>query len=308
MAWASRSARTVTLPDLHGNTALVTGASDGVGLEIARALAAAGCDVLMPVRNRNKGEIAATRIRASAPDADLSLLDLDLARLESVYALADLLCQEAAPIDVLVLNAGIVMLGDRERHVTEDGFELHFQTNYLGHVALTLGILPLLEAARARVVVQCSLAARVIGLEHHDLQLEGRYTALRAYGSSKVALGLFGTELARHTIARQWGLTVHLCHPGIAPRTAIAPIIRRRHEHGVLGLVMNGIGNSPERAAQPALMAVTTAAEPPAMFAPSGLGQLSGAAARIRTPASISDGHEGARLWDWTRSVLRPDR
>lgn len=303
---ADRTSRAVALPDLHGRSALVTGAGAGIGREIARALAGAGCEVLMPVRDRGRGELAAAGIRETVPEARLSLLDLDLARLESVHALAELLTREGGPIDILVLNAGIVMLGDAQRHLTEDGYELHFQTNFLGHAALTLGILPLLVAARARVVVQCSLAARYVSIDPHDLQVERRYSPLRAYGSSKVALGLFGTELARHTVARQWGLTVHLCHPGIAPGTAIAPIIRKdREDRAVTGKLARWLGNTPEQAAQPALLAVTTDAAPPAMFGPAGIGQLSGAAVRQRLYRSIGDWHEGARLWDWTREQLR---
>lgn len=306
---AGRPESAVSLPDLHGRTALVTGASDGVGREIATALAGAGCEVLMPVRNRGKGELAATRIRGTVPDAELSLLDLDLARLESVYGLVDVLRQEGAPIDLLVLNAGIVMLGDPGRQVTDDGWELHFQTNYLGHAALTLGILLLLlllVAGGARVVVQCSLAARYASLDLHDLQLERRYSPLRAYGASKVALGLFGTELARHTVARQWGLTVQLCHPGIAPGTAIAPGIRNDREGGPLAWLAHRVGNTPRQAAQPALLAATTDAPPPAMFGPGGFGQLAGPAVQHKLYPSIADWHRGARLWDWTREQLRP--
>lgn len=305
---ARRHVPGVALPDLRGRTALVTGASDGVGLQIACALAEAGCEVLMPVRDRAKGELARTRIRASVPDAELSLLDLDLARLDSVYTLADQLCREGAPIDLLVLNAGIVMLGDRERHVTDDGHELHFQTNYLGHAALTLGLLPVLSAGRARIAVQCSLAARYMRLDRDDPEVAHRYGPLRAYGSSKVALGLFATELARHNIARQWGLTVHLCHPGIAPATAIAPIARRRHEREVVARVVTRLGNTPEQAAQPALLALTTDLEPPAMFAPAGLGQISGPPRQVPLYRSITDWHHGTRLWEWTRTLLRPER
>src|SRR5689334_2564751 len=117
----------ITLPDLSGRTAAVTGASDGVGVEIARGLAGAGAHVVLPVRGRAKGERAMARIRETHPAARLTLRDLDLARLDSVRALADALRSDRVPVDILVLNAGIVLLGDRERHVTEDGFELHFQ-------------------------------------------------------------------------------------------------------------------------------------------------------------------------------------
>ncbi len=297
----AKHAGSVVLPDLHARTAMVTGASDGVGLEIARALAAAGAEVLLPVRDRAKGERAAARIRQSVPDATLSLLDLDLARLASVHALVDMLHHEGAPIDHLVLNAGIVLLGDRERHRTEDGFELHFQTNFLGHAALTLGILPLLGAAHGRVVVQGSLAAGRGALNWDDLDAAKRYSPLRAYTASKIALGLFGCELARRGTARA-DLTVHLCHPGIAPDTAIAPARRARSQNGLVAGLVRRLGHTPAQAAQPALLAMATDAVPPAFFGPSR--RIAGPAVRQRPPANLIDRAAGRRLWEWTRVAL----
>ncbi|MGV9194484.1 SDR family oxidoreductase [Microbacterium sp. MC2] len=306
MTTVPRRQADTALPDLRGRTALVTGASDGVGLEIARALAAAGGEVLLPVRDRTKGDRAVARIRSTVPDARLSLLDLDLARLETVSALTAQLRREGGPIDLLVLNAGMIGLGERERHITGDGFELHFQTNYLGHVALTLGLLPLLSAGHARVVVQTSLAARFARFDERDPQIERRYSALRAYGSSKVALGLFATELARREIARQWGLTVHLAHPGVAPSTGIAPHVRARRDGGVLSRVVRRVGNTPAQAAQPALLAAISTQVPPTLFAPSGFGQLAGPPRPVPLYRSFRDWRRAARLWDWTRSLL-PD-
>lgn len=197
---------------LAGSTALVTGGSDGVGLEIVRMLADAGADVIMPVRNRAKGEAAIERIRETVRDARIVLHDLDLARLDSVDALTAGLREEAA-IDICVLNAGVVLLGDRRRHLTADGFELHFQTNFLGHAALIRGILPLLERSRARVVVQTSIAAARARIDWNDLNGARRYSPYRAYAASKLALSLFGLELAR----RSGRITVNLSHPGVVP-------------------------------------------------------------------------------------------
>ncbi|MBD3940149.1 SDR family oxidoreductase [Microbacterium sp. NEAU-LLC] len=296
----------ITLPDLRGRTAVVTGASDGVGVEIARGLAGAGAEVVLPVRNRTKGERALARIRETHPDARLTLRDLDLARLDSVAALADTLRAEHGAIDLLVLNAGIVLLGDPERHVTEDGFELHFQTNFLGHFALTTALLPLLQERASRVVVQLSLAAGISRLDWDDLQTARRYRALRAYGASKVALGLFGGELARRSTTGGWGLTVQSSHPGVAPDTAIAPAMRARAKGGTQHSLARFVGNSPARAAEPALLAAVAPASPgaPEFFGPSGFLHLGGAAARQRPYRRLTDPAAQARIWHLAEQLL----
>jgi len=296
----------ITLPDLSGRTAVVTGASDGVGVEIVRGLAGAGADVVLPVRNRAKGERAIARLRETQPDARLSLRDLDLGRLDSVAALADALRSERAPVDLLVLNAGIVLLGDPERHVTDDGFELHFQTNFLGHFALTTALLPVLRERRARVVVQCSLAAAVSRVDWGDLASARRYRPLRAYGASKVALGVFACELARRSATEDWGVSVQLSHPGVAPDTAIAPALRARAGKGLQRAVARYVGNTPAQAAEPALLASIAPATPgaPDLFGPSGPLHFGGPAARQRSYRRISDPAAGARMWAVAEQLL----
>src|SRR3954451_5120942 len=96
----------ITLPDLSGKRAVVTGASDGMGLGIATRLAAAGAEVIMPVRNPRKGESAIAEIERTVPDAQVSLRTLDLSSLESVAALGDTLRAEGNPIHILINNAG----------------------------------------------------------------------------------------------------------------------------------------------------------------------------------------------------------
>ncbi|TDB83278.1 SDR family NAD(P)-dependent oxidoreductase, partial [Micromonospora fluostatini] len=195
----------ITLPDLSGKRAVVTGASDGMGLGMATRLAAAGAEVILPVRNPRKGEAAITTIRRAAPGATFSLRSLDLSSLESVAALGDTLREEGHPIHILINNAGVMRPPNRQS--TADGFELQFGTNHLGHFALVGRLLPLLRAGGARVTSQVSIAARRGRINWDDLNWDRSYHGMRAYSQSKIAFGLFGLELDRRSRAHGWGIT-----------------------------------------------------------------------------------------------------
>lgn len=287
-----------------GRRALVTGASSGVGLEIARALAAEGAHVVLPVRNRDRGDAAMRSIRESVPEASLEVRALDLADLASVSALGEALRAEGAPLDLYVMNAGIILLGDRERHVTVDGHELHLQTNFLGHAALTRELMPLLQAGRARVAVQLSLAAPRGRVD--DLESERRYSAWRAYAGSKRAFGLWGVELARRSAAEGRGLNVNLCHPGVAPDTGIAADMRRQPkgaESGGRAQLARRLGNTPAQAAQPALMALASDVAPGRFYVPGGRFGLSGAPRERALFRALRDAGEARRMWEFAESA-----
>ena len=210
-----RSALTVTVPDLTGKLAVVTGSNSGLGLGLATRLAAAGADVVMAIRNRTKGDAAAEQIRATVPDAKLTLKALDLSSLASVEALGEELNAEGRPIDILINNAGIMQPPERE--TTDDGFELQFGGNHLGHFALTGHLLPLLRAASdARVTTLSSLAARMGGIKFDDLQWEKRYNPTQAYSQSKSANLMFALELDRRSRQAGWSLRSNAAHPGLA--------------------------------------------------------------------------------------------
>ena len=207
--------RKVTVPDLSGKLAVVTGSNSGLGLGLATRLAAGGADVTMAIRNRAKGEAALKQIRDMVPSAKLTIKSLDLSSLASVKALGDELSAEGRPIDILINNAGIMQPPDRE--TTADGFELQFGGNHLGHFALTGHLLPLLRAAHSsRVTSLSSLAARMGGINFDDLQWEMRYSPTRAYSQSKSANLMFALELDRRSRRAGWGVVSNAAHPGFA--------------------------------------------------------------------------------------------
>jgi NAD(P)-dependent dehydrogenase (short-subunit alcohol dehydrogenase family) len=299
----------ISLPDLHGRRVLVTGASDGIGLEIAGRFAGAGAEVVVPVRNRDKGAAAVARITAHHPDASVVLEDLDLSSLESVSTLGERLRSEGTPIDVLVGNAGV--MNPPERQTTRDGFELQFGTNHLGHVALVGGLLPLLRAANGRVVMQSSVAAQRASIRWDDLQSERDYDVARAYGQSKLACALFALELGRRSRADGWGITSAVSHPGVAPTSLLAarPEIGRSGDTVAVRLIRwlsarGLIVGTPASAAEPALLAATDADLDGGFVGPTGLGQLGGPAGLRKPWAPLLRDEDAARLWDVSEELV----
>lgn len=294
----------ITLPDLTGRRAVVTGASDGMGVGIAARLAAAGAEVVLPVRNPRKGEAALATIRQQSPTAAVSLRELDLSSLTSVAALGKTLLEEGRPIHLLINNAGVMTPPDRQ--VTADGFELQFGTNHLGHFALVGHLLPLLRAGAARVTSQISIAANRNRINWDDLNWERSYDGMRAYSQSKIALGLFGLELARRSRAHGWGITSNLSHPGVAPTNLLAarPELGRTDDTTGVKLVRwfssRGIlFGTVESATLPALYAATSpAAHGERLYGPSGFGHLGGPPAEQKIYSRLRNLEEAQRIWD----------
>jgi NAD(P)-dependent dehydrogenase (short-subunit alcohol dehydrogenase family) len=195
-----------------GRVAVVTGANSGIGLFTARELTRHGMRVILACRDVAKGEQAAGRIRAAVPIADVDVAELNLASMTSVQKFAD---GWRGPLDLLINNAGV--MAPPKPASTEDGFELQFGTNHLGHFVLTGLLLPdLLTAPAPRVVTVASIA-------HHagtDSVLEGNvgegYHPQRTYSNSKLANLLFAQELQRMATERDLPLVSVAAHPGVA--------------------------------------------------------------------------------------------
>ncbi|VVJ21919.1 probable oxidoreductase/Short-chain dehydrogenase [Amycolatopsis camponoti] len=293
----------ITIPTLSGKRAVITGASDGMGLGMATRLAAAGAEVIMPVRNPRKGEAAITTIMRAVPGAKVSLRSLDLSSLESVAALGDTLREEGHPIHLLINNAGVMQ--PPRRQSTADGFELQFGTNHLGHFALVGHVLPLLRAGHARVTSQISIAARRGTINWDDLNWERGYHGMRAYSQSKIAFGLFGLELDRRSKAMGWGVSSNLSHPGVAPTSLLAarPEIGRNQDTPQVRLIrtLSARGiliGTVETAKLPALLAATGPdAKPATLYGPSGPGNLGGPPAEQRLYPPLRSSDDAERLW-----------
>lgn len=197
--------------DLSGKTALVTGASSGLGIETARALLSAHAEVIFAVRDRAKGERVAQQLRETTGNQKAHVLEVDLGSLASIRQAGAQFLTRWSTLHLLVNNAGVMA---PPQSATLDGFELQFGTNHLGHYLLTRLLLPaLLAAAPARVVVLSSSAHRRSDVHFEDLNYHHRpYDKWEAYGQSKTANALFAVGLTHH--AGHQGITANAINPG----------------------------------------------------------------------------------------------
>jgi len=189
---------------------LVTGATDGIGKETARQLAAMGARVLIAGRNEEKGAAAVRDIMATTGSTQVEFLRADLSVQAEVRQLASTVKNRVDRLDVLLNNAGVLMF---RREETQDGIEMTFGVNHLNYFLLTHELLDLLKAsAPARIVNVASIAHRRAVLDFDDLQLNTGFRAMKAYSRSKLANVMFTYALSRRLAGS--GVTANCLHPG----------------------------------------------------------------------------------------------
>jgi retinol dehydrogenase 14 len=201
---------TTSTSDLKGKTALVTGASSGIGLEASAVLARRGARVLMVARDQTRGDAARAEVAKRSGSDAVELLMCDFSSQAATRALADQVKERVDRLDILVNNAGSV---SPKRRITEDGIEQTFAVNHLGYFLLTNLLLDLVVAsAPARIINVSSIGHRQGTLDFDDLGFERGYGIMKAYSRSKLANVLFTTELSRRLEGK--GVTVNALHPG----------------------------------------------------------------------------------------------
>jgi NAD(P)-dependent dehydrogenase (short-subunit alcohol dehydrogenase family) len=273
------------LGDLTGRRVIVTGASNGVGLGTARALARAGAHVILAVRNTELGERRAAQIGGST-----AVARLDLADLSSVRAFADLVDGQ---VDILINNAGT--LTDR-RTDTVDGFEMTLGTNLLGPFALTNLLLP---RVRSQVINVGSDAHRHATLHSDDPHLRRhKWTRLGAYGQSKLAVMLWGLELDRRLRAAGSPIVTHLTHPGWVASNlshlSDSPLMSLSHK--AVKIVADRLANDIDEGAAPTLYCISEPVPPGSYVGVSGRLGLRGGPVLIGRSVLACDYDAAARL------------
>ncbi len=276
------------LGDMSGRRVIVTGATNGVGLATATALARADAQVILAVRNVELGAARAAEIGGAT-----SVVKLDLADQSSVRAFPDLFDGE---VDVLINNAGMVAL---RRGDTVDGFEITLGTNFLGPFALTN---LLFERVRSKIINVASDAHKMSSIAFDDPHLRSRkWSAFPAYARSKLAVMLWGLELDRRLRTAGAPVTSYLTHPGFVAsnlaKVADTPIMSAFHR--VVNSVANQIGNDIDAGAAPTLYCITEPIPPGSYVGIDGkLGYKGGPTLSGRTQAAC-DYEDARRLWEF---------
>jgi NAD(P)-dependent dehydrogenase (short-subunit alcohol dehydrogenase family) len=279
------------IPDQKGKTAIVTGASSGIGYETARALANKNAAVILAVRNLEKGNTASKNIKNQNETADVRVMELDLANLKSVREFANNFKKQYDRLDLLINNAGVMVPPYSK---TEDGFELQFGTNHLGHFALTGLLLELLQKTPDSRVVNVSSNAHKMGnLNFNDLNWENRkYNKMKSYGDSKIANLYFTYELERRLSQNGNNPTVAAAHPGWTATDL------QRHT-GFVNFMNTFFAQDAEMGALPTLYAATAEdIQGGEYIGPDGFMQMKGYPRKAESSELSKDPEIAQKLWD----------
>ncbi|MFC8313576.1 oxidoreductase [Gordonia sp. NPDC057258] len=287
-------------PPQTGRVAVVTGANSGIGREIALGLATLGARVVLACRNPQTSAEARDDIVGKVPGAELELVDLDLASLNSVHDAAAEIRRRHPRLDLLVNNAGVMRA---RRELTPDGFEMDFGTNYLGHYALT-GLLTdrLLAADSARVVTVGSHVHRAGSIDFADLPMDRSFSTAAAYARAKLAQMLFAMELDRRMRNAEVSAISLAAHPG-GTRTGVmreqSRFLQWAYHAPSLRWLTDRFIMDPPDGALPVLRAAT---DPKAQggdyYGPVGSLGLVGPPVLVEPSVKAKDRDVAARLWD----------
>ncbi len=281
---------------------IVTGANTGLGYETALSLAQRGAKVIMACRNLSKANAAKASIEKEVPSADLEVMQIDLSDLKSVRHFANAYLSEYDRLDVLINNAGVMMPPYTK---TEDGFELQFEANYLGHFLLTGLLLDImLKTLDSRIVTLSSIAHKNGKINFDDLQSDKAYSASEAYAQSKLACLMFTYELQRRLEKAGHHQTISTAsHPGIAT-TELA-----RHMPKLLFTVLSYtvapfLTHAPDEGAKPTILAAIGDAEGGDYFGPTGFREMKGKAGKASSTDLSKDEAIAQRLWKASEKLV----
>jgi len=279
------------IEDQNGRIAIITGSSSGIGYETARVLANKNATVIIAVRNLKKGNTAAEKIKAQSAQADVRVMELDLADLKSIRSFSDTFKKQYTRLDLLINNAGVMI---PPYSMTSDGFELQLGTNHLGHFALTGQLIDLIrKTTKSRIVNVSSNAHKIGNINFEDLNWEKRkYNRMKSYGDSKIANIYFTYELTKRIDKVGKDPVVVASHPGWTATEL------QRHT-GFFNFLNHFFAQDITMGALPTLYAaVGPDVKSGEYFGPSGFMEMKGYPKRVETNSLSKDKNIVEILWD----------
>ncbi len=296
------------LPDLNGKTFVITGGNSGLGLEAAKILAAKGGRVVITTRSEAKAEGALATLRDATEGADVDFALLDLADTDSIREGADAVRAKAPRIDAIINNAGVMQTPERR---TNEGWELQFATNHLGHFRLNSLLFDVLDESGARVVPVASIAHKFGGMNWEDPQFTTGYNPSAAYFQSKLANLMYGFELNRRLAERSSAARAIPCHPGYSATNLQSAGVGMDGGPKLWGWVYSFsnvvMAQSANAGAFPlCLAAADPDAKPGTYYGPRGLGQMRGPVGESFVHKRARDEADWKRLWDLSEELVGP--
>jgi NAD(P)-dependent dehydrogenase (short-subunit alcohol dehydrogenase family) len=294
---ANNNWTTNNIPDLTGKVAIITGANTGIGWDTAVALAEKSTTVIMACRNLIKSQTALDTLKARVHNADVELMQLDLASQASVRQFADAVKAKYDRLDLLINNAGIMMVPYAR---TVDDFESQFGTNHLGHFALTGLLLDRILATPGARVVNVSSGAHTLGnMDFDNLMYEGGegYSGSRAYGRSKLANLLFTYELQRRFEAAGVDAKALAAHPGGSNTNLQDEISERWYIKPLLPFMRMMMQDSAMGALPTLRAAVDPNARGSQYYGPDGFMEQRGYPVVVQSNAASHNEADARRLW-----------
>jgi NAD(P)-dependent dehydrogenase (short-subunit alcohol dehydrogenase family) len=286
------------IPDLTGKTVIVTGGNSGLGFESVKAFALKGAQVIMACRSVTKGEETKKQLVKFLPLADITVMELDLTELKSIRSFAAKFKQNHSRLDVLLNNAGIMMV---PYGLTKDGFENQLGTNHLGHFALTGLLLDLLKNTPASRVVNVSSMAHSSGeMDFNNLLYENGkdYSSMKAYGRSKLSNLLFTYELQRFFEKNNINCIALAAHPGFSD-TNLAHYMMGKWYFRLLKPLFFQMAQPASMGALPQLRAsADPAAKPAEFYGPDGKRQMKGYPVVVQPKEKAFNKEDARKLWE----------
>jgi len=278
------------ISDQNGKVVIVTGSSSGLGYETAKVLTNKNATVIVAVRNEVKGNAAVEKIKLQNPNANIQVMLVDLANLQSVRNFAENFKGKFEKLDLLINNAGVMTPPYTK---TKDGFELQFGTNHLGHFALTGLLIDLIKKApNSRIVNVSSMGHKIGKLNFEDLNWETRrYKKMQAYGDSKLANLYFTSELQKRLDRQSSGVIVASAHPG----ATVTDLTR----HSLLLKLLSLFAQDSKMGALPTLYAaVAPDVQGNDYYGPGGFQEIKGYPKKVKPGGHANEDDVAAKLWD----------